>query len=297
MIDTVLCRQAFCPDPIKRINTMKFSILIAHYNNGNFFKECYDSLLMQTYQNWEAIIVDDASTDDSLLQIRSLTKNDSRFRLYVNETNQGCGYTKRKCMEFASGEICAFLDPDDALYTQAIESSVNAFRQNSEIVAAYSKFMICDKFLNPLQVFKNSKQIYNSPHFFNTHIQISHFFSFTKEAYFKTSGINAALFNAVDQDLYLKILEVGNPKFINEVLYRYRTHSNGISQYKSKKSVKESFSKVILETMHRRKLQKIANKKIPVRYSNSEEIYSLLDYQDNIFYRTYIRLKILFNRL
>ncbi|MBV8326774.1 glycosyltransferase family A protein [Chryseobacterium sp.] len=270
---------------------MKFSILIAHYNNGNYFKECYDSLVHQSYQNWEAIIIDDASTDDSLLQIQDLIKDDPRFRLYINETNMGCGYTKRKCMEFASGGICAFLDPDDALYPHAIESSVHAFGHNKEIVATYSKFMICDKLLNPLKVFKNSKQIYNNNYFFNTHIQISHFFTFKKDAYFKTSGINPALFNAVDQDLYLKILEVGNPLFINDVLYRYRTHPNGISQDKSKKSVKESFSKVILETMHRREIEKIANKKVPLQYQNSQEIYGLLEYQKSFFYRIYIRLK------
>lgn len=283
---------------------MKFSVLIAHYNNGKYFKECYNSLITQTYQNWEAIIVDDASTDDSLVTIYALTKNDDRFKVYTQTTNKGCGYTKRKCIDYASGDICGFIDPDDAVYPQALELSVKAFERNTKIVAAYSKFMICDEFLNSVHVFKNSKQIYNNRYFFNTHIEVSHFFTFKREAYLKTTGINAALSNAVDQDLYLKILEVGHAKFINKILYRYRTHSNGISQKESKQSAKESFSKIILETMIRRGIRKILNKRIPQQYHHPDEIYTFLQYQNNILYRMGIRImlslqsiKSFFNRL
>ena len=45
---------------------VKFSILIANYNNGKFFKDCYDSIIAQTYKDWEVVIVDDRSTDDSV---------------------------------------------------------------------------------------------------------------------------------------------------------------------------------------------------------------------------------------
>ena len=49
---------------------MKFSILIANYNNGKFFQDCYKSILQQTYQNWEVVILDDASTDNSVEVIK-----------------------------------------------------------------------------------------------------------------------------------------------------------------------------------------------------------------------------------
>ncbi len=49
---------------------MLFSILIANYNNGHFFKDCYQSIIAQTYANWEAIIVDDCSSDDSVTVIK-----------------------------------------------------------------------------------------------------------------------------------------------------------------------------------------------------------------------------------
>ena len=51
---------------------MKFSILIANYNNGKFFQDCYKSILQQTYQNWEVVILDDASTDNSVEVIKNI---------------------------------------------------------------------------------------------------------------------------------------------------------------------------------------------------------------------------------
>ena len=89
---------------------MKFSILIANYNNGRFFKKCYDSIITQTYDNWEAIILDDTSTDDSLEIIKKIIGEDTRFKIYQNEENSGVGITKSKLIELANGDICGFVE-------------------------------------------------------------------------------------------------------------------------------------------------------------------------------------------
>jgi len=272
----------------------KFSILIAYYNNGKYFKDCYNSLINLKYSNWEAIIVDDGSTDNSIETIKEIIKDDDRFLLYENPVNRGCGFTKRKCMEYASGEICAFLDPDDALYPTALERSLEVYSQNDHIVATYSKMMICDENLMPQNVFGNTKQIYNDEYFFNCPIQFAHFFTFKKETYLKTSGINPDLKSAVDQDLYLKILEAGNVKFVKEVLYKYRLHSNGVSQGDSKQTAKESFAYVIYEAMKRRGIKTINSINVPQRYRSSEEIYLLLTYQAGLMYRLKTKFRLLF---
>lgn len=273
---------------------IKFSILIANYNNGKYFRDCYNSLISQTYQNWEVIIVDDASTDDSVEVIEGIIKNDSRFRIYKNTSNQGCGYTKRECMKYAEGEICAYLDPDDAIYANSLEKIVHEFAEN-DITAAYSQMILCDENLNPGKVFASTKQIYNSRYFFNCPIQFSHFFTFKKETYLKTSGINPNLKSAVDQDLYLKILEHGNVKYIKEPLYLYRLHSNGISQQGFKPGAKESFAKVIHDAMKRRGIKKINNQIVPEAYTNPQEIYELLNYQTQKLHRLINKVKVTFN--
>jgi glycosyltransferase involved in cell wall biosynthesis len=273
----------------------KVSILIANYNNGKYFKDCYESIISQTYVNWEVIIVDDCSTDDSVHTIKELIKDDERFKLFENEINRGCGFTKRKCVELASGDLCGFLDPDDALVPSSLESSIGEFEKNTKIIATYSQLVFCDEKLNPKDIFSKIKQVYNHKYFFNTPIQISALFIFKREAYLKTSGINPNLKNAVDQDLYLKLLEIGDAKFIEEVLYKYRLHSNGISQQASKQSAKDSFAKVIHESMKRRGITKINNIPVPENFTTSDEIYNLLSYQTKIPYRLLSKIKTTLN--
>jgi glycosyltransferase involved in cell wall biosynthesis len=272
----------------------KVSILIANYNNGKYFQDCYDSLVNQTHENWEAIIVDDCSTDDSLEVIKDIIKNDDRFVLYSNGTNRGCGYTKRRSAELATGDFCAYLDPDDALLPYAIELSLEVFEDNPEIIATYSQLQFCDEMLAPQKTFDKIRQVQNDKYFFNCPIQISAFFVFKRETYLKTSGINPNLKSAVDQDLYLKLLEHGNAKFIKEVLYKYRLHASGISQQSSKQGAKDSFAKVIHETMKRRGINVINNKPVPKDYTNSEEIYKLLEYQTKIMYRLQTKARSIF---
>ncbi len=263
----------------------KISILIANYNNGRYFRDCYNSIISQSYENWEVIIVDDGSTDNSIDLIKIMIEGDNRFKLYQNETNKGCGYTKRKCLDLATGEFCAFLDPDDAIFPYAIECLLDEFGKNRKIIAAYSKLIFCDEHLNPREVFSKIKQIHNDKYFFNIPIQIHAFFVFKRSAYMKTSGINPDLQNAVDQDLYLKLLETGGAKFVDEVFYKYRLHSNGISQHSAKQSAKESFARVIHETMLRRKITAIKGIPVPADFTNAEDIYELLNYQTKIPFR------------
>ena len=63
----------------------------------------------------EVYVLDDCSTDNSVDVILDMIKDDSRFMFCKNTTNKGCGFTKAKCIELAKGDICGFLDGDDAL--------------------------------------------------------------------------------------------------------------------------------------------------------------------------------------
>ena len=232
---------------------MLFSILIANYNNGKFFKDCYDSIINQTYGNWEAIIVDDHSTDDSVVLIKAIIKDDARFKLYENEKNEGCGYTKRKCAELAMGEIAGFLDPDDTLMPDALELMVQAHTNNPAVSLVHSNFYFCNELLERTSLFNRAKSVQVNDRFINLNASVNHFVSFKKSFYDRTIGIDASFQRAVDQDLYLKLSETGSFYFIDKPLYNYRIHDKGISTSKADHAF-YWYLKVIMKAEERRKV-------------------------------------------
>lgn len=277
---------------------MKFSILIANYNNGKFFRNCYDSIIAQSYDNWEAVILDDSSTDDSLEVIKSIIGDDHRFKIFKNESNSGVGITKSKLIELATGEICGFVDPDDAITSNALNSSIEIFKNQKEVVLTYSKYVKCDENLQQIVIPKNPMTVPNNdPFFFNCPVHIVHFVCFRKDIYETTEKVNTEMKIAEDQDLYLKMYEKGKVKFIDEANYLYRTHSGGISQNDNRPKSREYFSKVIFNAMQRRNLKMINGKVVPSRFTDPKQIYDLLEYQNSIPYRIQKKLRILVQQL
>lgn len=266
---------------------MKFSILIAHYNNFEYFKECYKSIIEQSVQDFEVIIVDDCSTDSSFEKVKDWVQNDSRFKVFQNEENKGVGYTKKKCIELATGDICGFLDPDDALIEDALEMSLKEYQKNKNIVATYSKFYLCDEKLNIQKVFPNTKKIKNSDiNFFNINFEVAHFFTFKKEIYLQTERMVEEYRVTEDQDLYLKLYEKGDFTFIDKPLLKYRIHNKGISHDKEKIKIKnECWHKVLKNALDRRNITQIYGKKV----SEIENLPTFVFKKKNTFFKRLIR--------
>ncbi len=209
---------------------MLFSILIANYNNGHFFNYCYKSILAQTYANWEVIIVDDCSTDDSVSVLKQIIGDDNRFRIFLNKENKGCGYTKNKCAELATGEISGFLDPDDALKTDALELMVVLHKKFDDVAIITSKYELVDLEMNFIEIGSHGEAIpENKSYLTFGKGALTAFATFKQKKYKQTEGIDSKMKRAVDQDLYYKMEEQGSHLFIDKVLYRYRIHQNSIS--------------------------------------------------------------------
>lgn len=205
---------------------MKFSCLVANYNNGKFLLECIHSLMNQSYHNIEIVVLDDCSTDNSLELLDTL--QDTRLRIKQNKENGGCGFTKASLVELATGDYCGFIDPDDLLAFNAVELMVEKLNSTENASMVYSRYVTMreDGYVeNPEG--RAKKQRANKMHF--DHHYISHFVAFKRACYFKTKGINPNIPRAVDQDLYLKLEEVGDVLYVDEPLYFYRHSSQSIS--------------------------------------------------------------------
>ncbi|NDW17544.1 glycosyltransferase [Dysgonomonas sp. 216] len=205
-----------------------FSVLIAQYNNGRYLEEAISSVYNQTYKNWEIIIVDDCSADNSK-EIYAKYSSDDRIKIFSNSINCGCGFTKRRCVEEAKGVICGFLDSDDALLPNALEKMVRIHVEKPNVGLVFSRFYYCDENLNIQTESRFLVIDAGKSYFTNRNYGPEHFASFKKQYYDKTTGLSANYRLGVDQDLYFKLEEVGDICVLNEFTYKYRFHKNGIS--------------------------------------------------------------------
>lgn len=248
---------------------MLFSVLIANYNNAFYLQESIDSVLEQTYTNWEVILVDDKSTDDSQL-IYDKYKDDLRFRIYYNDKNRGCGYTKRRCAELANGELCGFLDPDDALMPTALEVMVKAHAEHPECSLIYST---CYRYSGDrnaeMPIWDYIGEIPEESDFLIYRKKlVSHFVSFKTSAYQKTEGIDPSLTAAVDRDLYYKLEEYGRLLHLPIPLYYYRINNEHSISIGSKEADQNAYYNCI-----KSELNAICRRMGSAIYNRNRDIY------------------------
>lgn len=115
------------------------SVVVPCYNYGAFIADTIVSLLSQTYENWEAIVVDDGSLDDTRDRVAALMREDSRVS-YVYQLNQGVSAARNTGVSHAQGEFLLFLDADDLLTNSKLQSHVEHFFRRPEVSISYSGY-------------------------------------------------------------------------------------------------------------------------------------------------------------
>ncbi|MEY3760713.1 MAG: hypothetical protein RIR39_2204 [Pseudomonadota bacterium] len=115
------------------------SVCIPCYNGAKYLKECIDSVLSQSYINFEIIIVDDKSSDNTLDIINQY--NDSRISKYINKVNLGLVGNWNRCIELANGEWVKFVFQDDILDAECIEKLLQKGRQGHKIIGCNRRFI------------------------------------------------------------------------------------------------------------------------------------------------------------
>ena len=106
------------------------SIITPNYNCGRFIAQTIESVLLQTYTNWEMILQDDCSTDDSYETACTYADKDPRIKVFRNEKNSGAAITRNNAIKKASGNYVAFLDSDDIWLPEKLEQQVCFMEKN-----------------------------------------------------------------------------------------------------------------------------------------------------------------------
>ena len=114
------------------------SIIMPSYNTARFVADTIRSVLAQTYQNWELILVDDAS-DDNTDDVVAPFLSDARIRYFKNEQNSGAAETRNRALREAKGKWIAFLDSDDLWFSQKLKKQV-AFMKENGYAFSYTRY-------------------------------------------------------------------------------------------------------------------------------------------------------------
>ena len=195
------------------------TVILANYNGGKYIEAAIASVIKQSSENWNLIIVDDASTDDSVSKIQKLL-SDKRIKLIRHDINKGYTAALKTAIASIPAGVFGLLDSDDALAPNAIEVMKTAHLDNPECGFIYSQFVYCDENLKPVKKgycdgIKKGKTNLDSD-------VISHFKTFKIDYYWKTSGYDEEILYAEDKDIVYKMEEICGVKFIDEILYLYR---------------------------------------------------------------------------
>lgn len=125
------------------------SIVTPNYNCQKYIAETIESVLKQTYTNWEMLIVDDCSTDGSYETALEYSKKDTRIKVFRNENNLGAAISRNKALDVANGEYIAFLDSDDLWLPEKLEKQIK-FMQDNGCDFSFTEYDLIDENGKPL---------------------------------------------------------------------------------------------------------------------------------------------------
>lgn len=120
------------------------SIITPSYNSEEFISETIISIQNQTYTNWELLITDDFSSDNTIKTIESFNKNYDRIKLFRLNENQGAGFARNNSIKESKGKFIAFCDSDDQWKPNKLEKQIHFIKQNN-LVFTYSSYDLIDE--------------------------------------------------------------------------------------------------------------------------------------------------------
>lgn len=129
-------------------NNKLVSIIIPVYNASRFLEETINSIQEQTYSNWEAIFIDDCSSDNSYDIIKQYQKNDKRIKVIKNKINNGVAISRNNGIDYAKGEYLCFLDADDKWHPKKLEKQIN-FMQELNCEFSFTGYQFANEKCNP----------------------------------------------------------------------------------------------------------------------------------------------------
>lgn len=223
------------------MSNVEVSVIMPSFNSSRFIVDSVKSVMQQSFKNWELVITDDCSTDDTYSILSELAKTDSRIALYQNDKNSGAAVSRNNSIAKSKGRYLAFLDADDIWLPEKLERQLS-FMKSGDIAFSFTAYSLIDE----------NGTAFGRTVDLNNVSEVSYAGMLAKKA---TLGCSTVMIDRTkfpfalempnirtgqDYATWLKILKSGiTGHCLNEVLTNYRIVKNSISRNKYKKALRQ----------------------------------------------------------
>lgn len=229
------------------------SVVMSVYNGARYLRQAIDSILGQTFRDFEFIIINDGSTDRSGRILDRYARRDGRIRV-IHQENTGLTRALNRGVAKAKGELIARMDADDISLPQRFEQQVAFLNHHPEVVAVGSDVLDCDGLGWPIsrRSLPTEHSSIDSWHLSGRGGGIMHPAAMLRRSAFaEVGGYDEDLSIAQDYDLWLRLAEVACLGNIPEVLLRYRLHPSAITAHRAEEQSRAK--QRILRSAYRRR--------------------------------------------
>ena len=239
------------------------SVLVPVYNvKGKYLRECIESVLRQSYENYELCLVDDASTDEETLAILKEYEDNEKVKIKYRKTNGHISKATNDALKMAKGEFVALMDNDDMLTKDALYRIVENLNQNKKLDLIYSDEDKLNK--NGTRCYPHFKPDW-SPETLMSLNYICHLVVIRTDLVREVGGFKVGLEGAQDHDLLLKVTEKTNKIYhIPEVLYHWRMIEGSTALDLDNKDYASDKGKIAIEDALKRRGLKGTVEKDPI---------------------------------
>lgn len=258
---------------------------IALYNHENYIKECLDSVLAQTYQNIEIILIDDGSRDSSYHVAKTILEEQHRPYIVKTRENRGMCNTLNEIASLSKGIYISFIGSDDAWHPDKLEDQVSYLEQHKDKYLVHSNSIIIDGLSKHISHIDFSKKV-NSGYIFSEIVlgkggvnTPSHLF---RVDVFKVIGLYDPTLKFEDTDFWLRLTKQYEIGYINKFHSYYRRHGENLSDNKNKlKFYNDEIIKIFYKNIDNHDLKKTAI----LRMYRKSFLLAFREKEFNLFFR------------